>query len=250
MTPEEMKAAEIDRMLKAERRADADVGTKLDKLLSCLDGMSERMDAVEASEKKRRDAIKLKKDNAEDEDGAEDEDDDREFGEARRLAADADNSYGHPMKNDLRNQDQDYGHDRQLRADSIKAEAQIRADACASQFGRSAPKPMDGETVRNYRVRLLRPYQHNCAEFKELSTAELRRLPDKTFNAVERRIYADATQASSSPSVAKGYLQMVKKQDETGRTHIIWHGEPRVWLSQFSHPTRRVAAFHTPGWSK
>lgn len=231
MTPEEMKAAEIDRMLK-DRRAD-DAGTKLDKVLSCLDGMSSRMDAIEAMEKKRGDAAR-KKDNAEDEAGADEGEglDEPDFGEARRLAADG---YGHPAT---------------LAADAVKADAQMRCDAVAGMYGRSAPKPMDGEKVRNYRVRLLRPYQHNSPDYKDVPKEELLALPPAAFEAAEKRIYADAMTASASPTVAQGYLHMVKRADDTGRTHVLWFGEPRTWMSQFAHPTRRVAAFHTPGWSK
>jgi hypothetical protein len=227
MTPEEEKAAEIDRMLKSERRAD-DAGTKLDKVLSCLDGMSKRMDAVERMEKSRGDAARKDEDGADEDEGL----DERDFGEARRLAADG---YGHPAT---------------VAADAVKADAQLRCDAVAGMFGRQAPKPMDGEKVRNYRVRLLRPYQHNSPDYKDVPKEELLALPPAAFDAAEKRIYADAMTASASPTVAKGYLHMVKRSDETGRTHILWFGEPRTWMSQFAHPTRRVAAFHTPGWSK
>ena len=71
MTPEEEKAAEIDRMLKAEPRAD-DAG-KLDKVLRCLDGMSKRMDAVEMAEKPRGDAVR-KADASDDDEGLDEPD--------------------------------------------------------------------------------------------------------------------------------------------------------------------------------
>jgi hypothetical protein len=182
MTPEEKKAAEIDEMLKADkaRRAD-DAGTKLDKVLSCLDGMAARMDAVERMEKSRGDAAKKsrKADASDDEDEGLDE---RDFGEARRLAAD------------------DHGHPATLAADAVKADAQMRCDAVAGMFGREAPKPMDGETPRNYRVRLLRPYQHNSPDYKDVPKEELLALPPAAFDAAERRIYADAMTASAAAS--------------------------------------------------
>jgi hypothetical protein len=230
MTPEEKKAAEIDAMLK-EKRADeaGDAGTKLDKVLSCLDGMSKRMDAVEMAEKRRGDAARKADASDDDEDEGLDE---RDFGEARRLAADG---YGHPAT---------------LAADAARADAQLRCDAVASMYGRSAPKPMDGERVRNYRVRLLRPYQHNSSDYKDLTTEELRSLSPKVFDAVERRIYADATAASASPEVAPGHLHMVRRTDEAGRTHVTWYGLPRSWMQAFMPPTRRVSQFHTPSWGR
>jgi colicin import membrane protein len=61
-------------------KADADAGTKLDRVLSCLDSMGKRMDSIEEMEKKRGDSAKK----ADDDDDDEDEDDDK----AKRLAAD------------------------------------------------------------------------------------------------------------------------------------------------------------------
>jgi hypothetical protein len=228
MTPEEEKAAEIDRMLKAERRAD-DAGTKLDKVLSCLDGMSKRMDAVEMAEKRRGDAAR-KADASDDDEGA--GLDERDFGEARRLAADG---YGHPAT---------------LAADAARADAQLRCDAVAGMYGRSAPKPMDGERVRSYRVRLLMPYKHNSADFKDVPKEELLALPPAAFDAAERRIYADAMTASASPTVAPGYLHAVRRADETGRLIVNWYGQPRAWMQQFMPPTRRVTQIHTPSWGR
>lgn len=48
MTEEERKAAEDKARKDAETKADADVGVKLDKLLSHVDSMTKRMDAMEA----------------------------------------------------------------------------------------------------------------------------------------------------------------------------------------------------------
>jgi integrase len=224
-------AAALKALETNERRAD-DAGTKLDKVLSCLDGMSARMDAVERMEKSRGDAAR--KADAADEDGADEGGglDEPDFGEARRLAADG---YGHPAT---------------LAADAVKADAQMRCEAVAGMFGRQAPKPMDGETPRNYRVRLLMPYVHNSVDYKDLSKEDLRALPPKALDIAERRIYADAMAASASPTVAPGYLHMVRRPDETGRLIVNWYGQPRAWMQQFMPPTRRVAQFHMPSWGR
>jgi 8-oxo-dGTP pyrophosphatase MutT (NUDIX family) len=74
-------------------KADADAGTKLDRVLSCLDSMGKRMDSMEETEKKRRgdskkaddwEDMKKKDSKKADDDDDEDEDDDK----AKRLAAD------------------------------------------------------------------------------------------------------------------------------------------------------------------
>jgi hypothetical protein len=65
MSPEEQKASEIDATLKAEqrRRADAEDGQaeKLDKLLTHLDSLGRRMDAMEEEEEEKSRADKKKR---------------------------------------------------------------------------------------------------------------------------------------------------------------------------------------------
>jgi hypothetical protein len=214
------------------KKADAENCAKLDKLLTTLDSMAKRMDVLEGevdpidedddddSRKHRKDARRRRKDDDE-------EEDDPEFGKARPLAADRTDS--------------------ELSHGARMAEAQNRCDAVANQFGRMAPRPMDGEELRDYRVRLLMPYIHNSQDYAKIEKSELSRMSKPVFDAVERRVYADSMAASANPSVASGYLHEVKRLDATGRPISTFYGEPRSWMRQFSGNVQRVSRFNQLG---
>jgi hypothetical protein len=148
-----------------------------------------------------------------------------EFGEPRKLAADS---------------------DRIVRMRDKLAEAQQRADSVANSWGERAPRPLDGEGLRAYRIRLLKNYKHNSADYKEVPLEQLRALPPAMFDVAEKRIYADSLAASARPTVAPGYLRAVKRADEAGRVITTYFGEPRVWMAPFSGPVQRVSRIFTP----
>ena len=162
---EEDRAKDIDAAIKAhdaKRRDDAEeaanMGMKLDKLLECLDFLSSRIDSFEASEKERMDAKRK--------DGI---DEGREASDPKEVVADS-------------------------RADSQKrnallAEAQSRADKVASAFGRSAPRPLDGESVRAYRTRLLADYRHNSSDYRDVPLNLISELPEEVFKSRSVHLY-------------------------------------------------------------
>jgi hypothetical protein len=111
-----------------------------------------------------------------------------------------------------------------------------------------APRPMDGETVRAYRVRLLKNFRHNSPDYKDVPIEQIAQLPPAMFDVAESRIYADSVAASACPEVTAGYLREVKRTDASGRQISTFYGEPRTWMSQFAGQTRRVANFRQPRW--
>jgi hypothetical protein len=174
MSPEE-KAAEIDATLKADKaRQDAeerDAGEKLDKVLAHLDSLGKRMDAFEE---------------ADGDDDQEDEEMNREPGEPRPLAADSVRAM------DDRRRRGESEREFNQRIANERADAQVRADAVASAFGMKAPRPMDGEDVRAYRVRLLKNFRHNSPDYKDVPIEQIAHLPPAMFDVAQARIYADS----------------------------------------------------------
>ncbi len=118
--------------------------------------------------------------------------------------------------------------------------AQRRCDRVASAFSTDAPRPLDGETLRAYRVRLLQSYVHNSPDWKDLPHEVWSKLPTSVFNKMEDRVYADSLAASACPHVPDGELFKKTERDQSGRLITTWFGQPRAWMSQFSCQPRRV----------
>jgi chemotaxis protein histidine kinase CheA len=198
----------------AEERAKADA-EMVDKTLKCLDSMSKRMDAFEAKmdadDKARRDAEEKEK-------------------EEKADAAGGDNPETVYTKADS------------VRVRHDNAAAQERADKVCNEWGTLAPRPLDGEAPRDYRVRLLGEFKQNSPVWRDVDMAQIARLPAEVFNRAESQIYADSMAASAHPVVPDGELRTVSRRmkgDVTGRMETVSFGRPSAWMSQFAHRKMR-----------
>jgi hypothetical protein len=126
---------------------------------------------------------------------------------------------------------------------AAKADAQARADAAYQAFGTRAPAPLVGETLRDYRLRLLRDHQAHSARWKGVDLRAL--LDDAALKNVEGDIYADAIVASRSPTdLSPGQLREVVKTDPvTGQRTIEFVG-PQTIFASLSAPVRAVTRFN------
>jgi hypothetical protein len=233
------RAQEIDAAIKAhdaKKRDDAHndlakdrlpgsvEGQPLDKMLATLDAcakamdsMSSRLDALEAHHKKRDD-------HHDDDEETEEERKRREAGEAKEVVADS-------------------AH----RGEFL--DVQSRAEKAYLGWGMRANPPLAGETLRNYRLRLLRPMQRHS---KQYSKSDLELLPrdEAIFGATEAAIYADSIAASSSPdSVPRGQLRMIVKRLPSGHIENTFIGEPAAWMDRFAGGSRRYVTRINTKWS-
>lgn len=119
------------------------------------------------------------------------------------------------------------------------ADAQARADSVYSMFGKRAPRPLDGETVVDYRRRLAKEVQPHSPTWKEVHLASL---GADAFNIAENTIYADAQVAAASPDFDGGALREQITVDATGRRISTFHGHPASWMAAFGQSNRRVVA--------
>ena len=127
------------------------------------------------------------------------------------------------------------------------AKAQERADSICNEWGTAAPRPLDGETTRDYKVRLLGEFKQNSPTWRDVDMAQIARLPDEVFDRAESQIYADSLSASAHPVVPDGEIKAVMrrmKNDPTGRPETVFFGKPSAWMSQFAH--RRLHARINP----
>jgi hypothetical protein len=123
------------------------------------------------------------------------------------------------------------------------ADAQARADAVYSGFGKRAPRPLDGEELLAYRKRLATGLKSHSSRWK---TVKFARLDDETFSPIESQVYDDATTAAANPiDLEAGELRMITKVDPTTnqRTNVFYGKES--FVKQMGRPGRRVASFRT-----
>ena len=111
-------------------------------------------------------------------------------------------------------------------------EVQAKAERLAHAFGDSAgaPRPLDGETLPEYRRRLIAPYKKHSKDWKD---TDLSTLQEQALGVVEAQIRADALEAAAHPTdVPAGVLREIRQRDQTGREIIRFVGsdDAAAWV--------------------
>jgi 8-oxo-dGTP pyrophosphatase MutT (NUDIX family) len=124
------------------------------------------------------------------------------------------------------------------------AEIQSRADSVYQGFNKKAPRPLDGETKMNYRRRLANGLKEFSADIKD---ADLSIIPEGAFfDSIERRVYADATEASLNPQdLEDNEIRAVSKRDDAGRNITTYHGK-KTFIHQMARPRQIVSRMGLP----
>lgn len=126
-------------------------------------------------------------------------------------------------------------------ADALAA-AQARADSVYMALGKRAPRPMAGEALHSYNIRLTREVQKHSPKWAK---TELHRLPSDTMATIQADVYADAVVAARNPDdVEPGTLREIKTPDSSGRLISTFVGKG-TFIGAMKMPSRRVAAIHT-----
>jgi hypothetical protein len=119
--------------------------------------------------------------------------------------------------------------------------AQSKAQRVALAHGDSAPGPVQGETLTQYRVRLATPFQLHSATWSRVRLSSL--APD-ALKVAEDAIYADSLIHAADPAnVPEGTLREVTEVDRTGRRISRFIGSPESCWGPFKAPTRYVTAW-------
>jgi hypothetical protein len=124
--------------------------------------------------------------------------------------------------------------------------AQARAHAVARAFGDSAPPPLVGESLHDYRARLASPYLKHS---KALQGANLAKIHDpNAFNAIEDQVYTDAAREAMHPtSFRPGELRAIATPDASGRVITRYVGDPNACWDQFNPGIRYIRRLCVPG---
>lgn len=110
-------------------------------------------------------------------------------------------------------------------------DAQARASRAYEAFNYAAPRPLHGESLRDFRIRLAREMQPHCAAYRN---SNLEAIADEAaFSHCESEIYQAALKASTVPP---GPGQPLKKvvTHEGGHTITRWYGDPVVANAPFN----------------
>lgn len=248
---EEKKEAERKDAEEKRAKADAEAGEKLDKLLSGIDSLGKRMDAVcgrmdSFEEKAKADAEAkadaAKKDSLEDlkEEKKESKDDSiedlKENAETdKKKRKDADEEEKKAKADSVRADAASLDEIRQQVADVAKklprqstdaeraqfADVQSRADSVFCMLGKRAPQPLMGEALNDYRVRLARDLKVHSPTWKA-ANLDVHAVDSAGFGVIEDMIYAEALRTAERPTdLADGVLrEHVRIDSETGQRSV------------------------------
>ncbi len=117
------------------------------------------------------------------------------------------------------------------------ADAQARADDVFSDFGKHAPRPLQGETIPSYERRCVRMLREHSPTWKQ-TEVETAFADDAGFAIIRDQVYREAKQTAMNPvNVTPGQLRMIEKKQDG---HIVrtFVGQPRDWMDPLAGATQ------------
>lgn len=248
------------------------IGETLDKVLSHVDGLCKRLDALEKANadydlRNRSDARnRAKADAANIAQGKDapappmlnDPDDPyRRYGDPKQTAADDNKGTQNmaddlptkirkakAMRDELNHLEREVSREMQATAqgplheaeEAAMAEMQARADSVYNELGKRAPAPWPGERAPAYRLRLLKPLQGYSEGFKSLDLAAQ---TPKNIDVFEKQIFSDAIAYADSAERYADNAEPVPivKTDDSGRRITTFRGK-HSFINKFKGETR------------
>ena len=130
----------------------------------------------------------------------------------------------------------------EARYDAHAANHQSLADGAYRAQGMVAPPRVFGESIDDYRRRLLAPLVHHSEEWRGVDVAKL---PETALLIAEKKIYADTVAAGTNTGAGAGPLREIVSVDRTGRKIHRFYGDPENCWAQYKSPVRCVTGFNT-----
>ena len=239
---------------KIEPKADAQ-GDKLDAIMSLLGQVITRQDEMEKNlpapplvsaadeEEEEEEAKKAKADESE------------KAAPVEKSDAEGSNPVVHGMAGEIKPDEEEEAKDDEEEAkkcdedEAVMADCQAKADSVYSAFGKSASRPLSGESLTAYRKRMVRGLQAHSDEMKNVNINAIK--DEAMLAVVEKRVYADAIAASrGTGAITKGQLIELHKKDRAGRTITEFRGDMEAWLGDFKLPAYRVMKFNTENFKR
>ena len=124
------------------------------------------------------------------------------------------------------------------RADSAEdrrafIDAQVRCDAAFQAWGKMAPHSVHGESLREFKTRLLTELKQHSKAYKDSNLSLIG--DDAALGIIEQAIINDAIEASCAPGAVGAPLVARTKVDPHTRHQVTtFHGDPGVAWSEFA----------------
>src|ERR1700722_11606472 len=110
----------------------------------------------------------------------------------------------------------------------------------------NAPDFLENEKNEHFRKRLMeraRPFV--TADLQEVKTQDLY---GSALDHYEQRYLESAAKEAQRPTnIEPGTLKEVTKYDASGRPFFEYFGEPKVWMSQFTYPAKKLIGIRGDG---
>ncbi len=252
-------------------------GEAIDTILKHLDSLHKRLDALESKAKKDAEEPKEeKKEDAEKEAKAEREDSSKEEGEKEaegKEASEEREDRKDKKRKDAKRKDEDEDEDeKEKREDAVRKDSQnsevttlrqqiadlekrlpvelkeedrqafvdvqVRHDSVSQMFGQVTPRWQTGESLLQYRRRLLRKVQDHSPAWKGVDISKIN--DSAALDNIERQVLADAEHVAKHPvNDGKGTLRAVVTTDSAGRKITKFYGDASVTWGPFQPQVRR-----------
>ena len=117
------------------------------------------------------------------------------------------------------------------------ADAQMKADAAFQSWGKVAPHALQGESLRDYKIRLLTPFKQHSKVYKDSALSLVG--DEAAFSVIADAIIADAVSASNVSAGVGMPLQKRVRKTDSGHIETRFIGDPSVvWGACMGSVTR------------
>jgi hypothetical protein len=119
---------------------------------------------------------------------------------------------------------------------------QAKCDSIAGMYGfdMHAPRPLQGEMLKNYKVRCLKPWQRLCKEYASVDLKTLALVDGAAFQVAADAILTAAREEAKHPKQVPMGVLLPRVEQRGGHTYTRWYGSPRSWMNAFAPPGKLV----------
>lgn len=129
--------------------------------------------------------------------------------------------------------------------EKLFVDEQARAHEVLRTFQRDAPPPLQNERLDQYERRLTYEVQKYAPNYKDIN---LYQAEGDAYRLLKKQVYADAQQEARHPTnIPDGELREVVSYDQAGRPSYSYFGKPRVWMSEFAFPAKKLIGIQGDG---
>lgn len=214
----------------------------LTKIMDSLDGLTKRIDAMEAEKCEAKAKADAEAKDAEDKAKA-DAEADAEADEKAKADAAATAKVDAEVAAKIRDLESRIPAALNDADAEALADAQTKADAVFAAFGQSAPRPIAGETADGYRRRYLGKLKSHSPVW---AGVDLAKADSAVLDIAEPAIHADSFKAANAPAtIGEGRLVPRSRRSPSGHMITEFVGDSAKYLSTFAAKPMKLVGLNT-----